>query len=115
MRARSLGAVLVMSFVIATASPGWCDVPMNVSGSDGALYQAIRNSNNTITVLRNGQPHSAQPGGLTPSLPAMTRVGSTLYLFVRGTENSLWCTSPYILIPPGTPGRAWAGEHSILQ
>lgn len=103
MRARSLGAVLVMSFVIATASPGWCDVPMNVSGSDGALYQAIRNSNNTITVLRNGQPHSAQPGGLTPSLPAMTRVGSTLYLFVRGTENSLWCTKsvhPYTAWDP---------------
>lgn len=69
----------------------WAENRNGVSGSDSAYWQAIVQPNLSITVLRNAVQAAAQPGGLTPSFPAMTRVGSTLYLVYRATDNKIYC------------------------
>jgi hypothetical protein len=92
------GAIVVL-FVLCPVL-GWADNRNGVSGADGAYYQADAQPGGNVKLLRNGLQHSA-PGTnvFVQSNPAMTRVGSTLYVVVRSTNNNnIYCTrssSPY--------------------
>ena len=52
-------------------------------GSD--FWWAVRNSDNTISVFRNGFLFSPQPGGTTPNLISLQVFSGQVFLAVRGT------------------------------
>jgi hypothetical protein len=92
--------IVIFALLLGFPALGWADNRDGASGSDGAYYRADANPGGNVHILRNGTLYS-NPGTnvFVQSNPAMTRVGSTLYVVVRSTDNNkIYCTksaSPY--------------------
>lgn len=85
------------------------DVRYQVAGSDNNVWAAgINLSNNTVVVLRNGSDiFVPQAGGQTLSSPALTRLGSTIYMLRRGLDDVVYCNRlPW-------PYTSWIGWVSL--
>lgn len=60
----------------------------------GSYWVARNNQNQTISVFVNGSTANVpQPGGSTPTTPAIEGFGSKVFLVVRGTDNAVWRNS----------------------
>lgn len=92
---------VVLVFLLWAPVVGWADNRNGATGADGAYYQADAQPGGNVKIIRNGNVTAAQPGAniFVQSNPAMTRVGSTLYVIARSTNNNrIYCTrssSPY--------------------
>jgi hypothetical protein len=78
-------------------------------------YIFARQSNNTIDLSTHdfgantptSAPTEVPPGGgLTPSAPTAVQLGSTLYVFVQGTENHVWVNK--------FNGTSWSNWHQVF-
>lgn len=92
--------IIVFGLLLLVPTLGWAENRYGVSGSDGAYYQSDASPGGNVQILKNGLLHS-NPGTnvFVQSIPAITRVGSTLYVVARSTDNNkIYCTrssSPY--------------------
>lgn len=89
--------IFILSFVTLLISAnsvlaqyGLPDLRNQITGSDNNVWRAERKADNTITVFRNDSTVGiSQPGGLVLSTPALTRLGSTIYMIGRGIDDSV--------------------------